>query len=59
MNEDIIGLNDKELYIKLLQAKLELAMPEVHKQVKVYEDNLKNGTLKTLPNNNPLFNKQI
>lgn len=57
MDEDIIGLNDIELYVKLLEARLELAMPEVHRQVKVYEDNLKNGTLKTPPNYNPLFNK--
>lgn len=39
-----------DLYIKETLKNFELAMPEVHRQVKVYEDNLKNGTLKPLPN---------
>lgn len=51
-----LQMNDKELYIKLLLEKMESVMPEVHRQVAVYEENLKNGTLKQIPNYNPLFN---
>ncbi len=45
----------KEIYIKLLKEKLNSVMPEVHKQVKVYEEKLKSGQLSVLPANNPLF----
>ncbi len=45
-------MDDKELYIKLLQEKLESVMPEVHRQVKIYEEREKAGTLKPLPKDN-------
>lgn len=38
-------MNSKELYIKLLEYKMSLAMKDVHKQVKIYEDRLKSNTL--------------
>jgi len=43
------------LYIESLKKKLEGAMPEVHRQVKVYEERLRSGTLKVLPKYSPLF----
>lgn len=49
------NLSDKELEIKLMLERFETAMPEVHRQVKVYETNKANGTLKPLPTHNPLF----
>jgi hypothetical protein len=38
--------------ISLVREKLESVMPEVHKQVALYEYNLKNGNLKTIPKSN-------
>lgn len=51
-----VEYEDFESFIKDLEARLEKSMPEIRRQIKVYEDNLKNGTLKPLSDNNPLFN---
>ncbi len=47
--------NSVELRIELIQQKLESVMPEVHKQVELYERRLKERNLTTPPTNNPLF----
>jgi len=47
----------KELYIEFIQEKLESVMPEVHKQVKLYEEKEKAGKLTPTPKNNPLFSE--
>lgn len=44
-----------ELRIELIQEKLESVMPEVHKQVELYERRLKERNLTTPPTNSPLF----
>ena len=48
-------LNCEELRIELIQQKLESVMPEVHKQVELYEKRLKEGNLTPPPSKNPLF----
>ena len=35
--------------------KMEMLMPEVHEQVKIYEERKKAGTLKPTPSNTPFF----
>lgn len=49
------SISSEELFIKNLEKKLESIMPEVHRQVRVYEEREKSGTLTPPPNNNPLF----
>jgi hypothetical protein len=46
----------EELRIELLQEKLKSVMPEVNKQVKLYERRLRERNLTPTPENNPLFN---
>ena len=41
----------------MMKEKLESVMPEVHRQVKVYEEKVKMGTLTSAPKNNPLFSE--
>jgi len=49
--------NDTVLYIEFIKARLESAMPEVHRQVKVYEEKLKSGKLTAPPKHFPLFSE--
>ncbi|MCE3229365.1 MAG: hypothetical protein K0S32_3916 [Bacteroidetes bacterium] len=51
------NLRKKSGYIKLLDEKLRSVMPEVHRQVKVYEEKLRSGKLTAPPKNNPLFSE--
>jgi hypothetical protein len=48
-------LNDIQLYLKLIQEKLEKAMPKVHKEVKVYEEKRSAGKLIKDPIPSPQF----
>ena len=50
-------VNSKELYIESILDKVQAVMTEVHRQVKVYEENEKAGKLTPTPKNNPLFGK--
>ena len=50
-------VNSKELYIESILDKFQSVMPEVHRQVKVYQENEKAGKLTPTPKNNPLFGK--
>ncbi|MBL7890498.1 MAG: hypothetical protein JNL24_13165 [Bacteroidia bacterium] len=51
------SINSKELYIEFILDKLQAVMPEVHRQVKVYEEKEKAGKLTPTPKNNPLFSE--
>ncbi len=44
-------------YLKLIREKFETAMPEVHRQVKVYEEKLASGNLTPEPKNSPFFSE--
>jgi len=48
---------DKIQYIELIKTKLEAVMPEVHRQVRVYEEKLMSGKLNATPKNFPLFSE--
>jgi len=48
---------DKIQYIELIKTKLEAVMPEVHRQVRVYEEKLMSGKLNPTPKNFPLFSE--
>jgi hypothetical protein len=54
--ENLFYPADIKIYIEFIKTRLESAMPEVHRQVKVYEDKLKTGKLTDFPKRNPLFN---
>lgn len=53
--EDLFYHADTKIYIEFIKTRLESVMPEVHRQVKVYEDKLKTGKLTDFPKSNPLF----
>lgn len=48
---------DNKSYIEFINEKLKSVMPEVHRQVKVYEEKINSGKLTTPPKNNPLFSE--
>jgi len=48
---------DKIQYIELIKTKLEAVMPEVHRQVRVYEEKLMSGKFNPTPKNFPLFSE--
>jgi len=50
-------LDNNTTYIEFINKKLKAVMPEVYRQVKVYEEKIKAGKLTTPPNNNPLFSE--
>lgn len=49
------NLTDIQLYLKRIQEKLEKAMPKVHKEVKIYEEKKRAGTLIKNPISSPQF----
>jgi hypothetical protein len=46
---------DSKSIVDFINERLKLVMPEVNKQVKVYEEKLKAGKLTTPPKYSPLF----
>lgn len=54
-NQQSPSIDRTELSLETIQKKFESIMPEVRRQVAVYEERERNGTLTPPPNNNPLF----
>jgi len=44
-------------YLDLIREKMKSVMPEVHRQVRVYEEKRNTGKLTAPPNHSPLFSE--
>jgi len=50
-------LPDNKSYIDFIHERLKSVMPEVHRQVRVYEEKRNSGKLTAPPKNSPLFSE--
>jgi len=48
---------ESKSFIEFINERLKTVMPEVHRQVKVYEEKRKLGKLTAPPNHSPLFSE--
>ena len=56
-NRNSHTLRNNKSYIDFINERLKSVMPEVHRQVRVYEEKRNSGKLTSPPKNSPLFSE--